>query len=327
MSVGIVDSLSAGYRFLMKRLELLFLPLLLDLFLWFAPRLGVEPLLTRVVDFYRDLGNGMGEAGSGLSGTTEQMAEMLAAVGPSFNLFEFLVNRTLYHVPSLLVTVPFLKDMHASIQIGSVSTAGLLSLLFGLLGVLIGVIYMNLLARAVPLGEGHKAVPLSQFLTQLLRHWLRTLIFVVGLFLLMVIIYIPATIGMTLLMLLSPALGSGAIVLMSGLSVVVFFYLYFVTVGLVLDDLPISQAVVRSVMFVRHNFWVTLGFILTTSLISMGMGLLLSQLAVSGPIGALVAAPINAFLGTGMVMALLVFYRTRLLALAGQPTAVTGQQA
>jgi hypothetical protein len=85
--------------------------------------------------------------------------------------------------------------------------------------------------------------------------------------------------------------------------------------------------VIRSVMLVRHSFWTTLGFILTTSLISMGMGLLLSQLAVSGPIGMIIAAPVNAFLSTGMVMALLVFYRTRLLTLVGQPTAVTGQRA
>jgi hypothetical protein len=48
---------------------------------------------------------------------------------------------------------------------------------------------------------------------------------------------------------------------------------------------------------------------------------------VSGPIGLIIAAPLNAFLGTGMVMALLVFYRTRLLALVGQPTVATGQQA
>lgn len=303
------------------------LPLLLDLFLWFTPRLGIEPLMARVVDFYRELGAGVGDIGGGLSSTTAQMTEMLAAMGPSFNLFEFLVNRTLYHVPSLLVTVPMLKSLHDSIQIESISMAGILALGFGLLGILIGVIYMNLLARALPLGEGHKTVSTSQFLVQLIRHWLRTLLFVVGLFLLLIIIYIPATIGMTLLMLLSPALGSGAIVLMSGLSIVVFFYLYFVTVGLVLDDLPIAQAVIRSVMLVRHNFWTTLGFILVTSLISMGMGLLLSEIAVSNPIGTLIAAMINAFLGTGMALALLVFYRTRLLALAGQPTTVTGQQA
>ncbi|MBX2997049.1 MAG: hypothetical protein KF893_00960 [Caldilineaceae bacterium] len=312
---------------MMRRLELLFLPLLLDAVLWLAPRLGVEPLMARLVVFYREMGAGMGEAGSGLNSTTEQMAEMLSAVGPSFNLFEFMVNRTLYHVPSLLVTVPMLKNPHTSIQIESVSTAGILALGFGLLGILIGVLYMNLLALALPLGEGHKRVSVNRFFIQLLRHWLRTLLFVVGVFLLMMIIYIPATIGMTLLMLFSPALGSGAIVLMSGLSVVVFFYLYFVTIGLVLDDLPISQAVIRSVMLVRHNFWTTLGFILTTSLISMGMGLLLSQLAVSGPIGLIIAAPVNAFLGTGMVMALLVFYRTRILTLAGQPTVATGQQA
>ena len=115
--------------------------------------------------------------------------------------------------------------------------------------------------------------------------------------------------------------------LLSGLSVVVLFYLYFVTVGLVLDDLPVAQAVVRSVTLVRRNFWTTLGFILVTTLISLGLGLLIGQLALSGLIGSLIATLLNAFIGTGMVLALLVLYRTRLLATVGESTTPSRQRA
>jgi hypothetical protein len=128
-------------------------------------------------------------------------------------------------------------------------------------------------------------------------------------------------------MFLSPALGSAAVLLLSGLSIVFFFYLYFVTAGLVLDNLPVSQAVVRSVLLVRHNFWATLGFVLVTSVISMGMGLLLAPLATGASLGMVIAALVNAFLGTGIALALLFFYRTRLLALAGQSSTTASQRA
>lgn len=325
--MGIVDSLSAGYRVLTRRLELLLLPLLLDALLWLVPRIGIQPLLLQVADLYRDMGSSLGESGGEMTTLFSQMTEMLTTISSSFNLMEFLVNGTLYHVPSLLVSVPMLKDAQGSIQIASAGTAGVLGLGFSIVGVLIGVLYMNLLAQALPLGEGHRVLSTSNLIIQVLRHWMRTLLFVIAFFLLMLIIYIPATIGTTVLVAISPVLGSGAMLLLSGLSMVIVFYLYFVTVGLVMDDLPISQAVVRSVLLVRYNFWTTLGFILTTALISLGIGLLVGQLALSGPLGSLIAAPINAFIGTGMALALLVFYRTRLLATVDESTTFNRRQA
>lgn len=325
--MGIVDCLSAGYRVLTRRLELIVIPLLLDALLWLAPRFSIEPLLLQLAAVYRDLGAGLGEGGGELTNLTTQMTDLLTAAGASSNLLQFLVNGSLFHVPSLLVNVPMLKDAQNSILIESAGAAGLLGLGFSIAGVLIGVLYMNLLAQAVPLGEGHKMLSAAELSVQVLRHWWRTLLFVVGFFLVLLIVYIPATIGTTLLMALSPALGGGAMLLLSGLSVVVLFYLYFVTVGLVLDDLPVAQAVVRSVTLVRRNFWTTLGFILVTTLISLGLGLLIGQLALSGMIGSLIATLLNAFIGTGMVLALLVLYRTRLLATVGESTTPSRQRA
>lgn len=312
--MGIVDSLSAGYRFLVRHLELLILPLLLDALLWVAPRLSVAPLFAQIAELYEGM-----EGNETLGSMSEQMPQLLTMVGESSNLMEFLVSRTLYHMPSLLINVPQLKQNHVSIQVDSALVAGVMALVMGVIGVALGVLYMNLLARALPLGEGQKPITTSMLLGRVIRHWWRTLLFVLGVALLLLMIYIPAAIGTTLLMLLSPALGGGVMMLLSSLSMVLFFYLYFVTVGLVMDNLPIAQAVVRSVLLVRHNFWTTLGFVVVSSLISMGIGLLISQVATSSTLGLFLAAPANAFIGTGLVLALLVFYRTRLIALAGGP--------
>ena len=53
--MSIIDSLSAGYRFLTRRLDLLFLPILLDLILWLAPGLSVAPLFERAAHFYQEV--------------------------------------------------------------------------------------------------------------------------------------------------------------------------------------------------------------------------------------------------------------------------------
>ena len=43
--MSVIDSVSAGFRFLGKRVELLLIPVILDLFLWLSPRLSIAPLI------------------------------------------------------------------------------------------------------------------------------------------------------------------------------------------------------------------------------------------------------------------------------------------
>ena len=328
IGLGIIDSLSAGYRLLIQRLELLLLPLLLDAFLWFAPRLSVEPLLQNFASFYSgifaQLGDAPETAGSGLADLPVEVTKAMDAAGKSFNLFDLLVSSSLYHVPSLLVTLPGLKTEQASQEIASLLNASSSALILGLLGLLLGVVYMNLLARIVPLGEGEKSATPPLFASAIVRHWLRSLGFLLAMLLFLLMLYIPIAVGITLLMLISPALGAGAMVLMGGLVTVIFFYLYFVTVGLVLDNLTVRAAVMRSIVLVRHNFWSTLGFFLLTNLISVGITLLLREIVALGVAGLVGGALVNAFVGTGLAMALLIFYRTRLIVAADK---VQGQKA
>lgn len=320
LGLGIIDSLSAGYRLLIQRLELLLLPLLLDAFLWFAPRLSIGPLLTGFASFYREIFDQVGDAaamaGPGFAELPAEVTRVMEAAGESFNLYDLLVNSSLYHVPSLLVSLPALKAGQTSREIASAFSAGGSALLLGLMGLLLGVLYMNLLARAVPLGDGEKEPPTPRFLSALLRHWLRSIGFLLAIFLLLLMIYIPTAVAITVLMLISPALGAGAMMLMGGLVTVIFFYLYFVTVGLVLDNLPVRTAVMRSIVLVRHNFWTTLGFFLLTNLISVGFTLLLREVVAVGMAGIVLGVLANAFIGTGLTMALLIFYRTRLIVTA-----------
>ncbi len=317
--MGIIDSISTGYRFVSQRPGLLLLPLLLDALLWVLPRWSISPLLARLADFYTGLAEDP-QLAAGSPFDLSQMSELLDAVGQTSNLAQFLVNSLLYHVPSLLATLPGIKGGHPSVEVDSIGIAGLLSLLFGLAGLLIGATYMNLLAQNLPIGEGQKALSVNILAARIVRHWLRTLGFLVFVTLGLMMIYIPGVIGVTVLALISPVLGSGALFLFVGLVLVVLLYLYFVTTALVLDDLAIGHAVRRSIHLVRKNFWITVGFVLLTTLISTGMGLLFRQVTQWHTLGVALATLGNTFIGTGLAMSLLVFYRTRILAMQQQET-------
>lgn len=311
--MSVIDSLSAGFRVALRNLELVLLPFILDGLLWSIPRLSIEPLLLQAAGFYSSLEADAGLVGSELVAMSGQMADLLAQLGRSINLWELLANGALYHVPSFLVTFSSLRLEETPMELETLGIALQVFIGLVLLGLLIGVIYMNLLARTLPLGEVSTSEGFSEFWVLVMRHWLRTIGLVFALVLILLALYVPGILIVSVIMLFSPVLSSGMMVLVSGMAAVLFFYLYFASVGLVLDDLPVRAALLRSMSLVHRNFWGTLGLILISGLISAGIGLLLSELAVLGTVGALAAGVANAFVGTGLALAVLVFYRTRLI--------------
>jgi hypothetical protein len=66
-----------------------------------------------------------------------------------------------------------------------------------------------------------------------------------------------------------------------------------------------------------------LGFVLLYSFISLGFAYILASLAEITPVGTIVAILIYAYIGSGLAMALLVFYRTRILQQDERLVAVT----
>lgn len=284
------------------------LPVLLDLLLWLGPRFSVAPLLDNLAAAYAELAGGE-DVTPDLAALVEQLSASIRALGAGSNLLNGLVSSALLHVPSLPL-IPL--ELGGVIEIASAGEAVVWWLLFGLLGLLLGVFYMTLLARRLPIGSMAGAGP-AQVTVAVLRHWLQVCGFVllaaIGLFL----IYLPISLVVGMITLFSPAFGSALAALAVALTLVVFFYLYFVTAALVMDNAPLPAAIARSMRLVQENFWPTLGFILLSNLITLGIALLLFQLAGATLWSGALAIAINAYIGTGLSMALLVFYRSRLL--------------
>ncbi len=308
--MGVIDCLSAGYRYLGWRFELILIPIVLDLLLWMGPRFNVAPLFDQFAVAYGELAAAEGVTPE-IGQMVNQLSDSIRQMGEGSNLLNGLVSGTLLHVPSLPVAgADWLP--HTILDINTVGEAATWWLVFTLLGLLIGVIYLTLLARRLPIGSVAGART-GQVAVAVLRHWLQVIGFVIVVALALLILYLPISFVVGLMMLASPAFGSAVAALAGALTLIVFFYLYFVTAALIMDNVPLNVAIMRSMRLVQENFWPTLGFILLSSLIGLGIALLLVQVANIGVWAALAAIVVNAYIGTGLSMALLVFYRSRFI--------------
>jgi hypothetical protein len=284
---------------------------LLDSLLWGLPRLSVAALFRDLAEFYESAVTMEGMSAD-MADMAGQAATLLNELGRNSNLFNMLVSNSLMHVPSIMVVAEPLSGMVVH-QIDNPWNAVGLSVLFSLIGIFVGVVYIGLLAHHLPIGKGEKPTTPLRFLAVSARRWMLVVLFLLLTIFLLLAVYIPASIVIALIALLIPAISSLLVLLLGGITFLLFFYLYFVVVALVLDDLSIFDAVMCSMRLVRTNFWATLGFVLLVNLISIGFTLLLAPMTTSAPGGTALAILINAYIGTGLTMSILVFYRTRLL--------------
>ena len=284
------------------------IPVALDLLLWLAPQFRITAMTSELAGWYRQMSAVEG-APPDVAMMTQQVAESLDGFGDSFNLLSSLVSTTLLHMPSLLIG----GGQPSSLPPIDVTTPGealVFWLVFSLVGLLLGVIYLGMLARRLPIGA-LAGQSMRTWAGGVLRQWLQVIAFVVLVTLLLMTIFIPLSIVISLFVLLSPAIGSLLAVASGGLSLIIFFYLSFATAAIVMDNLSAPEAMKRSIQVVRANFLATLGFVVVSTVIGLGISLLLLQMADLALWVVTPAVLMHAYVGTGLAMALLIFYRTR----------------
>lgn len=299
------------------------------------PRLAIENLLQQFVDFYMTAIEEQ-SLNSEMQELLLQSSENLTELGTRFDLMGLLVSREMMHVPNIMAYVEPSLDV-VSRQINSIPEILGLSMLFILLSMLIGVIYLRMLATrfrapsALSTGavgvasrtaadpekvDGQSApVDVVAFATDSARQWVRIMFFFFIMICVLLAFYFPVSFVIIFMMMLSPAVGAFGATILSAILFMLFFYLYFATIGMVLDDLPIFAAITRSFKLMRQHFWASIGIILLVYFITQGIGMLLRQVTLYEPIGTVAAILCNAYIGTGLVLALLHFYRERVVGL------------
>ncbi|MBC7235649.1 MAG: hypothetical protein H5T69_07385 [Chloroflexi bacterium] len=299
--MGIIDTLSSGFRAVSRRLWLMTIPVLLDLYLWLGPKLSIRPAIERTVELFRaiiETTPGTAGAGTDSAAMAELMLETLRDTVGRLNLFALLAWGRL-GVPSVGGIGMIPDDAKWVVEISEYWQVLLLQLVILAVGLLVACLYLGSLANYVRGGN----LRLLLLLRRVPIYWLH-----------MAVIFVPLSI--LLIFALSIAMLLGPLSVFIGVGILwLMLFLSFVPQAVTLAEHNPLLALWSSFAIVRLNFWPTIGIVVLTNLISTGLGLIWNQVLLGSPIGTLVAILANAYVGTGLTLALFIFYRDRVLML------------
>lgn len=305
---GVIETLSSGFDQVNRIPWILSIPIFLDLILWLAPRLSAAPVFHRWATTLSDLYGSV--ATTGLDDSTVKVIQDRIAefdtTSSTFNLL-FLMPNNLAQFPTIdpsSITGTFSLELN--------SGAALLAVAFGflLLGTLIGCIFRGLLAQQVRDKKVNPAIlapKIGFYLISIVGFVLLAIVAVVA-------IMIPIGILIGVASLLSPSVG---VVLLSAmgaaanvLGILGAIYLYFLIDAIVVSGVGPIRASVNSGRVVANNFWSAIFFMGLVVVISQGTSLIWDQVD-QIPIGTVLAIVANAYVGTGLTAASMLFYQSR----------------
>lgn len=289
---GVIDTLSAGFTSITRQLWILALPVALDLTFWWGPRLSPLSVLSRSLNALA---------------IDPQFRAQLSEAAENINLFHILAAGVL-GVPTLLTGQTPASPLGPASAVAIPDEAALMAsiALLTFMGLLVGCLYL------VPIASRLQGAPaeIPGFLRRIALTWTRglvltSLLFAAGLFL-----GLPLFLALAGLSSASPAAGSVLTTFVFILLLWTWFYLFFTVDAILISQVGPLHAFRRSFNLVRLNFLQALGFISLTTLI--GLGLPLAWLALGDhPLGLVAGIVGNAYVGTGLVTASLIFYRDR----------------
>jgi len=295
-------TLLKGFNTVAGRVQLILIPLLLDLFLWLGPKLRVHDLFVPILN---ELSTTMLKiAPQDLLETVNATSSLYIEFLEQFNLFTFLRTFPI-GIPSLLARIASLDsplDLAGIIEVPSFRIG--IAILGGLLlaGFFLGTLFFNSLSR-LSLDE-----PAKFDWKQLFSHFTQALIFFLILIALLTMISIPVFIILSILSLVSAPLAQFVLLGMIFLLIWMALPLVFSPHGIFALDQKVVPSMLLSMRMVRFFLPGTSLFIIFCILISEGFNLLW---ALPGTGSWLLALGIggHAFIVTGLLCASFVYYR------------------
>ena len=303
--MGVIDSLSAGFGVVNQRPWLILLPVLLDLFFLFGPRVSVAPVVGQLL---AQPGVERAFAARG-DDSLEQTRRQFQSGADEFNLLT-LLSPGLASVPSI---VPVLRLGTGQLTlIDSARTALVMAFSALALGALIGSVFRVLIAQQILEGRVHAQRVPSEAVTA----WLRLLGFAllvtsVGLVVMVGLAFVAAV-----LTLVAGPLGTFATALAVTLFAWAYLCLYFAPDAIFISRVGPLAAIRRSAAVFRANTWATAGIAALIAIILVGMAQVWVMLAGRASWGLALGIVGNAYIASGLVAASMLFYRERAAMLA-----------
>ena len=298
--MSIIDTLTAGFTTVTKHLWLMAVPVVLDVALWMAPKLSIAPVVQHLATTLTDAVQTLDPAVASDASVTQMLdafnTTMQQGVG-SANLLSSLALGRL-GVPSIAGLRQIQPQVDRVIEIGGYGQYLGVQMLLLLVGLLITCLFLGMVAQVVR-GEG---VSIGKLLKRLPTDWLH-----------MLACLAPLAMALFSVLLSSAILGFLAF-LFWAIFLWVVIYLIFVPEAIIMAEQKPLKAVVASLSVVRSSFWPTMGLLILTYLINLGLSLVWDKLLASN-VGMAAAILLNAFVGTSFATACFIFFRDRLAAL------------
>lgn len=320
--MGIIDTLSAGFGIINRRLWLILLPILLDLFLWWGPRITAGPLIDAGISAYRttilsasaDLTPQDGitdEQIKEFNSQTDLVLEQATIIGNQVGKVNMLIILA-WEFPSLMSAyadnVAPLTGPATIAEIYDLSTLFGVIFLLAAINLLVMAFYLGAIAQHVRESNGNK----SNFLSSLGLNWAR----LISLYLLVITVLfffgVPVLLLIGGLTLLNAGIGQFVSAMISVAIFWAYIYMYFTQGAIFVSEVNPVRAIKQSVTVVRRYFWSAIGFILLISVIGLGTPLAWEKI-LDNPAGAMVAIIGNAYISTGLIAGTMIFLRDRIL--------------
>jgi hypothetical protein len=301
-----MGSLRDGFYAVSSHVWLILLPLLLDMLLWFAPRLSVGGLLN---PFFRLAFNQMRTT---LTSTTDVQRftayqAAFSEVVERFNLLSLLGRLQAFPVgiSSLLA-----RSMPVRTPLGSQDVVHITSfpvflglvLLFTGLGWVLGGLYFRWVS-GIALGDADRATMISPSWA-ILQTLILSILWVIGL----VLILVPTMFILTLLTLLSPLLASGILLVALFFSFWLIVPLFFTPHGIFVRRQNAFYSIFTSLKMARFTLPTSALFVLCAFLLTTGLNYLWS-VPTEDSWMLLVGIAGHAFVTTALLAASFVYYR------------------
>ena len=299
-ATGVVDSLSAGFGVVNEQPWIILLPVVLDLFFLFGPRVSIAPVVSQVVTmpFFMQA---FGPDARGPAIAFAEEANVLGLLSPGGL--------------TLPTVVPLLGIARGSfMMVDSAGSVVLLALGAILLGVFLGCVYRAVLAQQAREGElSAQRIPGESVVA-----WYR----VISLALLMLVAGFIVILPLAFIAAVASLVTSAATALMTAIvttiAIAAQLYLFFASDAIFVSQVGPIQAIRRSAAVVHAGVWSALTLAILVTVITIGMGRLWVLLASQASWGLALGIVGNAYIASGLAAATMLFYRERMESLLAQ---------
>jgi hypothetical protein len=289
-----VDSLSAGFGVVNGQPWIILIPVLLDLFFLFGPRVSIAPIVSQIVT-QPSFTRAFGADATAPAITFAEEANLLGLLSPAG--------------VTLPTIVPALRIARGSFMfLDSAGGAVLLALAAILGGSLLGCVYRAILAQQARDGE---LSPLS-LLREAVVAWYRLLVLVVLLFTAGIVVIFPLAFLAALASLATAAATAVMTAIVVTVALAAQLYLFFAPDAIFISRVGPIQAIRRSVEVVHAGVWSALTLAILITVILVGTGQVWIALASQASWGLALGIVGNAYIASGLVAASMLFYRERM---------------